>query len=92
MSAPEIRFCLSNWRNGSHRLWDLLASKSREPNIRLEPCLGYCSSCIKGSFALLGKVKIEAETPKELAERILANPGFINPEGREGKKESEPDR
>lgn len=66
---PIVEFCMSNLANGSHESFEKLEN---DPNLDVLEygCLSYCTICAESLYAMVNGEIVEADTPKELTERI----------------------
>lgn len=66
---PIVEFCMSNLANGSHESFEILEN---DPNLDVLEygCLSYCTICAESLYAMVNGEIVEADTPKELTERI----------------------
>lgn len=66
---PIVEFCMSNLANGSHESFEKL---EKDPNLDVLEygCLSYCTICAESLYAMVNGEIVEADTPKELTERI----------------------
>jgi len=66
---PIVEFCMSNLANGSYESFEIL---ERDPNLDVLEygCLSYCTKCVNSLYAIVNGEIVEADTPKELTERI----------------------
>ncbi len=66
-----IRFCENNFTQGTEEVVEKLRRNFKEENIEVESCLGYCSDCAVGPYALVEDEFIQADSPDELYEAIV---------------------
>ncbi|MEK4028325.1 MULTISPECIES: YuzB family protein [Bacillaceae] len=66
---PIIEFCISNLANGAQAALEIL---ERDSNIDVIEygCLGYCTRCAEGLYALVNGEPVDGETPEDLVNNI----------------------
>lgn len=69
MMNPIIEFCMSNLAGGSQKAFEEL---EKDPNLDVieDLCLGNCSICYEGPYALVEGEFVSGETPEELVKNI----------------------
>lgn len=68
---PIIEFCASNLGNGTEKLMKKL-EQNPDYDVMEYGCLSNCGQCYMQPFAMLNGDIIEAESPEELEEAIVA--------------------
>lgn len=66
----EIKFCENNFTFGTEETMKKLKEKYSNADVSIEPCLGYCSDCAVGPYALVNDEMIQSDTADELFEKI----------------------
>lgn len=66
----EIKFCENNFTYGTEGLSEKLKAELDDVEVIIESCLGYCSDCANGPYALVDDEVIQADTVEELYEMI----------------------
>lgn len=64
----KVQFCENNFSHGTEDLVDRLRSKNID--VEVQPCLGYCGECAVSPIALVDDELIVADSPEELYESI----------------------
>ena len=66
----DVLFCENNVDFGVEDVIDRIDSELEEITYEVVPCLGYCSDCAEGLFAVVNDKFIQADSPDELFEKI----------------------
>lgn len=66
----EVKFCENNFSHGTEEVVNKIKSEIENVDVAVEPCLGYCSDCAIGPYALVNDEFVQAETTDELFEKI----------------------
>jgi uncharacterized protein YuzB (UPF0349 family) len=66
---PLVEFCISNLAKGAQETYEIL---EKDPNIDVLEygCLSYCTICDQTFYALVNGDIVQADSPKELTEKI----------------------
>ncbi|TYR80119.1 DUF1450 domain-containing protein [Priestia megaterium] len=64
-----IKFCMTNYINGSDLIKDM-AEQNSDLQIIEETCLGNCGQCYMKSFAVIGEKPVAVNDYEELLENI----------------------
>lgn len=68
----EIKCCENNFIHGTEDVCNQLEEEFPDVRVEVEPCLGYCSYCANGPFALVNGEMVQAESDEKLYEIIAA--------------------
>ncbi|HEY8463484.1 MAG TPA: DUF1450 domain-containing protein [Bacillota bacterium] len=66
----EVKFCENNFIHGTEDVSNQLEEEFPDIQVEVEPCLGYCSDCANGPFALVNGEMVQAESDEKLYEIV----------------------
>ena len=67
----NIQFCDNNFIHGTEEVANKLRQNYPQATIEIESCLGYCSDCAMGPYALVDGELIQADSSDDLYESIV---------------------
>lgn len=66
----EVKFCENNFFQGTDEVKERIENELEDVTVQVDSCLGFCSDCAAGPYALVDNEMVKADSPEELFEKI----------------------